>query len=100
MVVVAASPFGRSLLLEVLVVWAFLHGVAVALGIPPGSWASTVWVVVVAVAITSAELRRRRVLGLFAALGLSRVALWSGAVTAVVVLEALLRAGLSAAGIP
>ena len=102
LVVVAASPFGRALLFGGLIAWLFLHGVAYGMArqsdFPPVSGASSVWVVGMTLAIVAADIKRRRMAGLFAALGLSKAALWGSAVAALVLLEALLRVVLSVAG--
>ncbi len=102
LVVVAASPFGRALLFGGLIAWLFLHGVAYGLArgsdFTPVSGASSVWVVGMTLAIVAADIKRRRMAGLFAALGLSKTALWGSVAAALVLLEALLRVVLSVAG--
>ena len=94
-VVVVTSPFGRALVVTGIVTWLFLHAVAYALAVasevPPNSWATSFWVVVMTLALLVVELRRRRLRGLFAVLGVSGAPLWGAALTVVGVLEVVFR---------
>lgn len=83
--------FAVRLILSVPIFWIVLHGSAAWLGVPPDSWASVVWVVVMACALVCIEAKRLGYRVFLANLGVSRLRMWLPGWATVVAAEVTLQ---------